>query len=278
MRARGFYQPDLEIEYQKYDRPRSKSLKNCYTETKKGFYQIVFALSGKFRASFSGKSVELNQGEFVIAGKNDYLKYHRLTSTAESLVIHIHPSVFSKDETSEFSEAFDELPANTFFNSNSFDNNICIETLFLFKEALFNRYSRAYMLTRLKSIFCEIDIFYRKTNKIHIYDKENIAVDLIEYVNQNFTEHLTLKTLRERFFISDSSINRIFKNMSGMTFVTYLNNVRIQNIKSIVSQNNITISKAAEMSGFSNYSTFYRAYKKLYNRPPNFTSPSAEKI
>ena len=277
MNSQGFYQPDLEFEYIEYDLPREQKYKNCYSKTKQGYYQIIFVLSGKFRVMSNNKIVELNPSEFAIASKNDYLKSHRLTVKAESLIIHFHPSIFLKDETSEFLEAFDELPANTVFKPESFDNTICLNTLYLFKEALSDRYSRAYMITRLKSVLCEIDIFYRKTNEIPVHDKKNIALDLIEFVNQNFTKHITLETLRNRYFISDSSINRVFKSMSGMTFVRYLNNIRIHNVKNLVMDKNIPISKAAEMSGFSTYSTFYRAYKKEYNQSPKLTTLSPEK-
>lgn len=275
--SQGFYQPDLDVEYIEYTLPREEKYKNSYSKTKQGYYQIIFVLSGKIRVMSNSKIVELNHGEFVIASKNDRLKYHRLSDKAESLIIHFHPSIFLRDETSEFLDAFDELPANTVFNPENFDNDICLNTLFLFKEALDSRYSRVYMITRLKSILCEIDIFYRKTNKIPIHDKNNIAIDLIEYVNKNFTKNITLETLRNRYFISDSSINRIFKSMSGLTFVRYLNNIRIHNVKNLVLSRNIPISKAAEMSGFSTYSTFYRAYKKEYNEPPKFTKSSDEK-
>ncbi|MGN0113957.1 MAG: AraC family transcriptional regulator [Acutalibacteraceae bacterium] len=275
--SQGFYQPDLDIEYIEYTLPREEKYKNCYSETKHGYYQIIFALSGKFRVMSNERIVELNPGEFAIASKNDTLKYHRLSVKAESIIIHFHPSIFLKNETSEFLEAFDELPANTVFKPENFDNTICLDTLRLYKEALNNKYSRIYMITRLKSILCEIDIFYRKTNKIPVHDKKNIAIDMIEYVNQNFTKHITLETLRNRYYISDSSINRIFKTMSGMTFVRYINNIRIHNVKNLVMSKNIPIFKAAEMSGFSNYSTFYRAYKKEYNDAPKFTKVSAEK-
>ena len=277
MIQQGFYQPDLEFEYIEYSLPREEKYKNCYSKTKQGYYQIIFALSGKFRVMSNNKITELNPGEFVIASTNDCLKYHRLTEKAESLTIHFHPSIFLKDEASVFLEAFDELPANTVFKPENFDNTICLNTLYLFKEALLEQYSRAYMITRLKSVLCEIDIFYRKTNEIPVHDKKNLTVDLIAFVNQNFTKHITLETLRNRYFISDSSINRIFKSMSGMTFVRYLNNVRIHNVKNLVMDKNIPISKAAEMSGFSTYSTFYRAYKKEYNQPPKLTTLSQEK-
>lgn len=277
MIQQGFYQPDLEFEYIRYTMPKEEKYKNSYSNTKHGYYIIIYVLSGKFKVVSNNKIIELNQNEFVIASKNDHLEYHRLTTKAESLIIHFHPSIFLKDEASEFLEAFDELPSNTVFKPENFDNTICLNTLYLFKEALLEQYSRAYMITRLKSVLCEIDIFYRKTNEIPVHDKKNLTIDLITFVNQNFTKHITLETLRNRYFISDSSINRIFKSMSGMTFVRYLNNVRIHNVKNLVMDKNIPISKAAEMSGFSTYSTFYRAYKKEYNQAPKLTTLSQEK-
>lgn len=273
----GFYQPDLEIEYIEYSKKRAEQLKGHYTKTKLGHYQIIFVMSGQFSVKTINTSVELNAGEFTIAPPNTYLMYYRLTDKAESLVIHFQSSVLHSDYSTELLNAFNQLPPNTVFKPSEFDSKICSTILYDFKNALINRLSRVYIANRLKTVLCEIDIEFKKKYDIALYDTKNVSVELIEYVNKHFTQPLTLKSIKEKFFISESSINRIFKTMCDMTFTSYLNNVRIHNVKNLVNDKHISISKAAEMSGYSTYSTFYRAYKKLYDHAPTTTALFNEK-
>ena len=92
----------------------------------------------------------------------------------------------------------------------------------------------------------------------------------MEYVKNHYAENITLSQLREKFFVCNSTINRIFKNITGKTFLQYLNNLRLESAKIMIEQNNMNLSlaKIAEINGFTAYSTFYREYVRKYGRTP----------
>lgn len=70
------------------------------------------------------------------------------------------------------------------------------------------------------------------------------------------------------FFISKYYMNRAFKKATGTTVMDYLIYKRVIMARQLI-LNGHTASDAAAQSGFGDYSTFYRAYKKLMHHAPS---------
>lgn len=92
---------------------------------------------------------------------------------------------------------------------------------------------------------------------------------IVQYVNQNYEENISLSTLAEKMFTSSSTLSRFFKKQTGIYFNEYVNRIRlraaIENL--IYSDKNIT--KVAVDSGFSNISVFNRLFKDTYGMSPS---------
>lgn len=84
---------------------------------------------------------------------------------------------------------------------------------------------------------------------------------LITYLNQHFTEDITLDFLQEKFFISKYHLCRTFHNSTGLTIHDYIRKKRLANVRALKAQGK-SITEAAITSGFKDYSSFYRAYQK----------------
>ena len=95
--------------------------------------------------------------------------------------------------------------------------------------------------------------------------------DLIRYLNTHLTEDISLEDLSGRFFLSKYHMIRAFKKATGTTVMNYLTYKRVILAKQYL-LNGDTAYEAAEKAGFSDYSVFFRAYKKTLGH-----SPSADK-
>ena len=73
--------------------------------------------------------------------------------------------------------------------------------------------------------------------------------------------------LEKEFFISKYHLCREFKKATGHTVVRYINNKRLSKVKELY-KNGMSINKACVESGFSSYSSFYKAYLKEYKTIP----------
>ena len=141
--------------------------------------------------------------------------------------------------------------------------------------------SSAYYSMFLEALLAEISLMCR-TLRPSTPDSSasGTITEIIRYLNEHLTEPVTLDDLSSRFFISKYYMNRAFKKATGTTVMDYLIYKRVVMARQLM-LNGFTASDAANETGFGDYSTFYRAYKKVMGcRPgadrPGKTSPYAD--
>ena len=98
----------------------------------------------------------------------------------------------------------------------------------------------------------------------------HIAFNLISYIDEHFAEEIDLNMLATRFLYSVSSLCHIFKSNFGISIKKYIIQKRI-NVAKIALQRGEKPEEVSVKCGFSNYSTFYRDYKKYFGVTPSET-------
>ena len=96
----------------------------------------------------------------------------------------------------------------------------------------------------------------------------NTMSNIITYLNDNLSERITLDGLSEHFFISKNYLNRAFREATGTTVFDYLIYKRVIYAQQLL-LNGYPASEASLRSGFSDYSSFYRAYQKITGHSPH---------
>lgn len=100
-------------------------------------------------------------------------------------------------------------------------------------------------------------------------EKVQLLKNIVAYINDNFTEKITLTEIAQNFHMSHKYFCRFFKNNFKKTFVEYLNDVRIENSISLLSKKNISVTDAAISCGFCNMSYFTHTFKKKIGCTPS---------
>ena len=100
------------------------------------------------------------------------------------------------------------------------------------------------------------------------YSSDTQVEQLLKYINRNLSENLSIDQLANRFFFSKYHMMRKFKNETGYTIHNYITSKRLLMARSLISQG-MPVMKAAQASGFHDYTTFVRAYKKQFGKPPS---------
>lgn len=88
-----------------------------------------------------------------------------------------------------------------------------------------------------------------------------------EYINSHLTEKLTLDILAEAIYTDKFYLSHLFKKECGMSIVDYISMQRVALAKKLI----IGGRGATEIytdCGFNDYSSFYRAFKKLSGKSP----------
>ncbi|WP_432221133.1 AraC family transcriptional regulator [Flavobacterium sp. TMP13] len=103
-------------------------------------------------------------------------------------------------------------------------------------------------------------------DKFEDYDKMKI---IYEYVQENFSEKITLEDISKIANMSTISFNRFIKKRTGKTLVNYLNEIRIGYAARWLVENDMSISEVAYKSGFNNIANFNRTFKSIKKCTPS---------
>ena len=91
---------------------------------------------------------------------------------------------------------------------------------------------------------------------------------LVDFVKNHFTEELTIKDIAEAAHISVSECTRCFKEYTDYSPYEYLIQYRISEAAALLLQSNQTVDNIAIKTGFSDTSSFIRAFKKRMGLTP----------
>jgi len=100
-------------------------------------------------------------------------------------------------------------------------------------------------------------------------EMDSLVQEVMEYISENLTEDIYIEDLCEKFFISKSRLTERFRLATGVTPHKYLVQKRLALATQLISEG-ATIGDAARNSGFGDYSTFYRAFKKEFSSAPDW--------
>lgn len=83
------------------------------------------------------------------------------------------------------------------------------------------------------------------------------------YLDEHYTEELSLDWLAEQFFISKYYLSREFKKEFGTTIIQYILAKKITNAKELLRYSNASIEEIAQLCGIDDASYFNKIFKKM---------------
>ncbi len=120
--------------------------------------------------------------------------------------------------------------------------------------------------TQILSILIKIFAIYSSQGPVR--GKEGQIQEIIGYINRNLTSPLTLEGLAEHFYMSKNHLTAIFKRATGTTVARYILYKRMALVRREL-LDGIPAAEAAARAGFGDYSSFFRAYKKMFGAAPS---------
>ncbi|MDO4619467.1 MAG: AraC family transcriptional regulator [Lachnospiraceae bacterium] len=92
--------------------------------------------------------------------------------------------------------------------------------------------------------------------------------EFTEYIETHYREAISLNTIAEHFKYSASYFSRLFKELYGVNFHSYLNFVRCNHAAQQLSSGRINLTKCAYENGFPNTKSFITTFKTIYGCTP----------
>jgi AraC-like DNA-binding protein/quercetin dioxygenase-like cupin family protein len=91
---------------------------------------------------------------------------------------------------------------------------------------------------------------------------------LFEYVRLNYAERISIEQATQLVHMSQAQFMKVFKKVSGMTFVAHVTRVRITNAMRLLRETDLTIAEVASRTGFSDQSYFDRRFRQAFGKSP----------
>ena len=98
-------------------------------------------------------------------------------------------------------------------------------------------------------------------------EKPELLDKVTAYIEEHYAEHVSVRDIAQRFYVSDSSISHLFKQKMGVSIYHYVTQRRLISAKNLISEG-IPLEQVAVRVGFTDYSAFYRAFKQEYGISP----------
>ena len=99
------------------------------------------------------------------------------------------------------------------------------------------------------------------------------AHEILSYIDRHIADALDYKTLAKKFFMSEKSLYQIFKKETGLSPAHYINERRIIKAKLLLN-NGYSAADVAHLTGYKDYSVFYRNFVKSTGVSPSDFSKS----
>lgn len=92
--------------------------------------------------------------------------------------------------------------------------------------------------------------------------------EVLSYVSENYRDMLTLDEAAQIASLNPQYFCRVFKQCMGVTFLEYVNQVRLNHVHDEILETDDTITDILNRNGFTNYRVFSRMFKAQYGMTP----------
>lgn len=230
-------------------------------------YEIYLFLEGDTKYIIEGVTYNLEPYDIIIIRKHQmHRAFHNSSERYSRIVINVPPEFFSEHNCEEYERQFLNSKAG-----NKIDAEVVLSSGIYDVFLRMKKYSDNFKNTKspiVASLVIELLYLINNIKDFSGDDNQNGQLkDIVRYINSNYTDNITLDMLQKKFFMSKYHICYIFKKRTGLTVHQYIIRKRITLVRELEKEGK-SISEAASISGFSSYSSFYRAYVKEYGCSP----------
>ena len=236
------------------------------------FHKIIVFISGKVTYHIEGKAYHLKPRDILLVSQGAIHKPEIDPSVPyERYIFWIRDDLSCQELNTCFQKANDRS-----FNLVRADSALQERLKDLLPEIEQTLQNKHFGYTVLRNALFTLFMIY--INRIFLrtssspdkktYSSDTQVEQLLKYINRNLSENLSIDQLANRFFFSKYHMMRKFKNETGYTIHNYITSKRLLMARSLISQG-MPVMKAAQASGFHDYTTFVRAYKKQFGKAPS---------
>lgn len=230
-------------------------------------YEIYLFLEGDTKYIVEEKVYSLTPGDIIVIRKHEmHRAFHNSVTPYHRFVLMVSPKFFQEYRCAEYETQFINTGADNKISAK-IARSTGLYDAFMRLKKYSKDFSRTYTPVCASAI---VEILYLISNirSFEVSDTSHQQLkSVIAFLNNHYTDSISLDDLEKQFFISKYHLCRLFHQNTGLTIHQYLTRKRLTLAGELTSDGK-SLSEAAILAGFGDYSSFYRAYKKEYGQKP----------
>ena len=225
-------------------------------------YEIYYILEGEREYFIGDTFFKMSQGDLAWVPTN---MLHRTDGRKSALFIIYFKSDFIKKYATSY--MLDKLLSDTpfVFHANAATDaqlTSILNKLLAEYELQCKQPQYADELLIIDHLLKLLFLLYTSENIYHpILSEDSRISRIIKYINENYAYITSMEDVADRFFISKYYMCRIFKETIGVSFVSYLNTIRIKAACDLLKSEDIYLSEVAIRCGFNSTPYFCKVFK-----------------
>jgi AraC-like DNA-binding protein len=285
MERHVFSEPEINFSYKKISDPLTTRYDAHLHENN---YEIYYLLAGDLYYLVDGERYRLQAGDLLVI---DMDSIHRPNFNSgvpyERVAIHFNPkwvrlyNVEGYDLTCCLNR--ENIRHHRFLTGGELQRE---GIPFLMQEMIRLRVDNStFSQVMLRTLFIQLllrlnvliqDKTQNDEEATRLTEQNNRMAEVIFWLNQHYQKKITLDELSQTFFIDKYHLCHQFKQNTGFTLFEYLTYKRIFLAKTLL-LSGISSSEVSSQTGFGDYSSFYRSFRKIVGISPKMFTSDAQK-
>ncbi len=247
------------------------------------YIELAYIIEGEFKQRIMGKDILFKQGELCLIDKNCPHQDFLADRNSMILFIGLANEIFDQVMVEKIGEENllnflrtalmkqKDIRQFLHFKPKDPEDGRLEEQLFtLLKELDQNDAASKYICKGLIiRILHEISTMYEFSLSNEQRKKMNwlIYEEISRYIEENYA-WVTVRELVERFHFNEDYYNRILKEKLGMTYLEYVQDIRLKNAKRLLKTTEMTVDEVAVSVGYQNKGYFYKIFTDKFGVTP----------
>jgi len=237
------------------------------------YYEVYYFMGDKMTFFLDNTVLSLEKNDIILVDKLIYHKtFYDLNLDCTRMNIAFDNAFLDEFNLSELQKnkilcPFHQINRLRFKDQNtrSYFHNLLFS---VHKHTLSNQFGKVALLTFLNEISDRIADSEPLTERDLISGTNVVVSQIIDYINTNYHDKIDLELLSDKFHISKYHLCRIFKQVAGMGFSSFVITKRLKEAELLIKNTDKTIIDICEECGFGSMSNFIYQFEKCYHLSP----------
>jgi AraC-like DNA-binding protein/mannose-6-phosphate isomerase-like protein (cupin superfamily) len=247
------------------------------------YFEVLYAYSGQGTFQVQERNFTIKEGDLFVAGST---VFHRAIQSGrkrlEAVVVYFLPDLLYRDGIID--EEVVEYLMPFLAQDSSFGHLVPAETGLPMKVLPWieqiheelpaaSREARLRVKTYLRMILILLGRYYKNDLRAEeVYARKERDIKrlrpLFEFMDEHYSERISLEDSSSIVGMSKSHFKRLFKRVTGQTFVAYLNRFRIAKAQAMLTSTDRSIAEISQEVGFCSQSHLGIIFQKYAHTSP----------